>query len=68
MVAFAAFSHAFFILQPESFSISIYGTFVTLMTAGLPEEPSPNLLESGLLYIAVTFFTVFILSLGSTSS
>ncbi|CAK9006930.1 unnamed protein product [Durusdinium trenchii] len=63
MVAFAAFSHAFFILQPESFSISIYGTFVTLMTAGLPEEPSPNLLESGLLYIAVTFFTVFILNI-----
>lgn len=63
LIAFLAFSHAFFSLKNGKFKGSVYGTFVILMTAGLPSEPSDNELESMLLYVSVTFFTVFILNI-----
>eukprot|EP00435_Cladocopium_sp_Y103_P057108 s3038_g19.t1 len=63
MIAFAAFSHAFFSLKRSSFDDSLYGSFVTLIAAGLPSEPSHNELQAILLYVSVTFFTVFILNI-----
>lgn len=62
-IAFAAFSHAFFSLRRSSFDESLYGSFVTLIAAGLPSEPSDNELQAILLYVSVTFFTVFILNI-----
>lgn len=63
LIAFAAFSHAFFSLKRSSFDDSLYGSFVTLIAAGLPSEPSHNELQAILLYVSVTFFTVFILNI-----
>lgn len=63
LIAFAAFSHAFFSLRRSSFDESLYGSFVTLIAAGLPSEPSDNELQAILLYVSVTFFTVFILNI-----
>ncbi len=42
---------------------SVYNSFVTLITAGLPGEPNQDPLEAGLLYLAVTVFTVVILNI-----
>lgn len=62
-VAFGAWSHAFFSLQGGSLDLSVYNSFVTLITAGLPGEPNTDPLEAALLYLAVTVFTVVILNI-----
>ena len=43
--------------------LSLYNSFVTLITAGLPDEPKTDPLEAALLYLAVTVFTVVILNI-----
>ncbi|CAE7830473.1 unnamed protein product [Symbiodinium sp. CCMP2592] len=62
-IAFGAFSHAFFFLGADSLDKSIYSSFITLITAGMPDEPEGDMLDVGLLYMSVTFFSVFILNI-----
>ena len=62
-LAFLAFTHAFFSLQGGPLTLSLYGSFVTLITAGMPGELSDDALEAVLLYLAVSVFTIIILNI-----
>ena len=62
-VAFGAWAHAFFFLQKGSLKSSMYGSYVTLITAGLPGALDEDPLEASLLLIAVTIFTVVVLNI-----
>ncbi|CAK9093889.1 Hypothetical protein SCF082_LOCUS44148 [Durusdinium trenchii] len=62
-IAFGAYSHAFFSLQGGDIDLSLYSSFVMLITAGMPGQPKEDPLECILLVLAVAVFTVIVLNI-----
>eukprot|EP00439_Symbiodinium_sp_Y106_P036990 s4334_g4.t1 len=66
LVGFCALTHAMYAVQVEANHLwpdTLFDTFTTLITQGLPEKPPDDILELLVLYGGVLFFSVFVLNI-----
>ncbi|CAL1155651.1 unnamed protein product [Cladocopium goreaui] len=66
LVGFCTLSHAMYTVQlkPEHlWPQSVFHTFDTLITQGLPKEPPRDMLQLSLLYAGVLFFSIFVMNI-----
>ena len=66
LVGFCALTHAMYTVQVEANHLwpdTLFDTFTTLITQGLPEKPPDDILELLVLYGGVLFFSVFVLNI-----
>lgn len=66
LVGFCTLSHAMYTVQLEPEHLwpkSIWKTFGTLITQGLPDTPPEDALELSLLYTGVLFFSIFVMNI-----
>jgi len=65
-VGFCALTHAMYTVQTKAYHLwptTLFHTFTTLITQGLPEDPPADGLELLVLYAGVLFFSVFVLNI-----
>eukprot|EP00435_Cladocopium_sp_Y103_P027121 s683_g6.t1 len=66
LVGFCTLSHAMYTVQLKPQHLwpkTLFHTFDTLITQGLPKEPPHDMLQLSLLYTGVLFFSIFVMNI-----